>query len=115
MRVTRIFSDEAGDSHFGEATFALKPAGEIGLLSEAVPAKGVYFRENDPGYDYDWHVAPRRQFIVLLDGAIEIETSDGAKRSFRGGDVLLLEDTSGKGHRTRNIEQRRRRSIFIAL
>ena len=115
MRVTRIFSDEAGDSHFGEVTYALKDAGGIGRLSEAVPAKRVYFRENEPSYSYDWHVAPRRQFIVLLDGAIEIETSDGAKRTFKGGDVLLLEDTTGKGHRTRNIEQRRRRSIFISL
>ena len=115
MRVTRIFSDEAGDSHFGEVTYALKPSGGIVQLSEAIPTTGVYFRENDPGYDYGWHVAPRRQFIVLLDGAIEIETSDGAKRTFKGGDVLLLEDTTGKGHRTRNTEPRRRRSIFIAL
>ena len=115
MRVTRIFSDEAGDSHFGEVTYALKDSGEIGRLSHAIPAKGVYFRENDPSYDYDWHVAPRRQFIVLLDGAIEVETSDGAKRTFKGGDVLLLEDTTGKGHRTKNIEPRKRRSIFIAL
>lgn len=115
MRVTRIFSDEAGDSHFGEVTYALKDSGEIGRLSDAIPAKGIYFRENDPAYEYDWHVVPRRQFLVLLDGAIEIETSDGLKRMFKGGDVLLLEDTSGKGHRTRNIEQQRRRSIFIAL
>jgi hypothetical protein len=111
MRVTRIFSDEAGDSHFGEVTYAVKEAGEIGRISEAIPVKGLYFRENEPGYDYDWHTAPRRQFIVLLDGAIEIETS----LRFRGGDVLLLEDTTGKGNRTRNIEQQRRRSIFIAL
>jgi methyl coenzyme M reductase subunit C len=33
----------------------------------------------------------------------------------RGGEILLLEDTAGKGHRTRNVEPRERRSIFIIL
>jgi hypothetical protein len=32
-----------------------------------------------------------------------------------GGEILLMEDTSGKGHRTRNVEASERRSLFIAL
>ncbi len=60
-------------------------------------------------------MAPQRQYIVLLDGAIEIETSDGERRIFRGGNILLVEDTSGRGHRTRNIEAVKRRSPFILL
>ena len=115
MKVTRVYADDRGESHFAEQAFGLRDAGMIGHLSEPIPAKSVVFRRNDPGYDYDWHVAPRRQFIVLLDGAIEIETSDGARRTFRGGDVLLLEDTAGRGHRTRHVEPRERRSLFIVL
>ena len=115
VRITRVYADADGESHFGEREFPLRDAGEIGRLSEPVAAKSLIFRRNSADYDYDWHVAPRRQFIVLLDGAIEIETSDGARRTFRGGDVLLLEDTTGRGHRTRNIEARERRSLFIAL
>ena len=115
MKVTRVYADEHGESHFAEQEYPLRDAGEIGHLSDAIPAKSVVFRRNDPGYDYDWHVAPRRQFIVLLDGAIEIETSDGAKRTFRGGEVLLMEDTTGKGHRTRHVEPRERHSVFIVL
>jgi hypothetical protein len=115
MKVTRVYADERGESHFADQEFELRDGGPIGRLSEPVPAKAVVFRTNDAGYDYDWHVAPRRQFIVLLDGAIEIEVSDGARRTFRGGEVLLMEDTAGKGHRTRNVEQRERRSVFILL
>ena len=91
MRITRIYADEHGGSRFGELEIAL--------------------------YDYDWHPAPRRQFIVLLDGEIEIEVSSGEprKRIFHGGDVLLMEDTAGRGHRTRNIQPRERRSVFIVL
>lgn len=80
-----------------------------------MPATGVVFRETAPDYDYDWHPAPRRQYIVLLDGEIEMEVGDGEKRRFRGGEVLLMEDTSGRGHRTRTVDGRMRRSIFITL
>lgn len=115
MRITRVYADEHGESHFADEDIQLRDAGTIGHLSEAIPATSVIFRKNDPGYDYDWHVAPRRQFIVLLDGAIEIEVSDGTRRTFRGGEVLLVEDVTGRGHRTRHVEPRERRSLFIAL
>jgi hypothetical protein len=115
MKITRVFADERGESHFADEEIALGDAGEIGHLSEPIPARSVLFRKNDPGYDYDWHVAPQRQFIVLLDGAIEIEVSDGERRTLRGGEILLVEDTTGKGHRTRHVEPRERRSVFIVL
>jgi quercetin dioxygenase-like cupin family protein len=96
-------------------TIDLRDAGDIGRLSAAVAVREVVFRENAPDYDYDWHNAPVRQYIVLLDGNIEIEVSDGEVRQFSGGDVLLVEDTSGKGHRTRTTDGQRRRSVFIAI
>ena len=115
MKVTRVYADAAGESHFGELDIPLKDGGTIGRLSERHPVKSVIFRENDAGYDYDWHCAPQRQYIVLLDGEIEIETSDGEKRRFRGGDILLVEDVSGRGHRTRTVNNEPRRSVFVTL
>jgi len=112
---TRIFSDAAGNSHFEERSIPLKDGGEIGFLSSLLPSDGVIFREVIPSYDYAFHNAPQRQFIILLDGVIEIETSLGEKRRFGAGEIILVEDTSGKGHRTRNVEPIRRRSIFITL
>ncbi len=115
MIVTRVYAGEDGHSHFEDVEIPLNDAGEIGMLSEAVPVREIIFRENAPTYDYDWHHAPRRQYIALLDGEIEIEVSDGETRRFRGGDVLLMEDTSGRGHRTRTIDGKSRRSIFVTL
>ena len=115
MKITRIYTDAQGESHFDDQEIPLRAAGPIGRLSEEIPAKAVIFRMNEPGYDYDWHVAPRRQFVVLLDGVLEVEVSDGARRTLRGGEILLLEDTTGKGHRSRHAEQRERRSLFIVL
>ena len=73
------------------------------------------FREVEPGYDWNYHNAPARQYIILLDGEIEIETSLGEKRTFKGGDVLLMEDVTGKGHKTKNVQHIKRKSIFITM
>jgi hypothetical protein len=113
--VTRIYCDENGDSRFEDILIAMNDAGDIGALSEALPAKSIIFREVQPSYDYNFHNAPQKQYIILLDGGIEIETSLGEKRKFNNGEILLVEDTTGKGHRTKNLRQEKRRSIFVTL
>ncbi|MDQ2650120.1 MAG: hypothetical protein M3Z03_11275 [Actinomycetota bacterium] len=115
MKVTRVGVTADGGSEFDDLDIELIDRGEIGRLSEPHPAKSVIFRETDPEYDYDWHNAPQRQFIVLLDSEIEIEVTSGEKRRFTGGDILLVEDTTGTGHRTRTVDGNLRRSIFIPI
>lgn len=115
MTITRIYTGADRHSHFESMEIELKPGGEIGWLSAPLPVAGLIFRENDADYEYDWHCAPRRQFIVMLDGEIEIEVSDGTIRQFRSGQVLLVEDTAGRGHRTRNIGGTARHSLFLPL
>lgn len=97
--IIRIYSDKNGESRFEDLKISLISAGDIGFLSERLDAKSVQFRYVVPGYNYDFHNAPGRQFIFLLDGTIQIETSLGELRKFSGGEVLLVEDTRGKGHR----------------
>lgn len=113
--ITRIYSDESGESHFEDLAVPLLDKGPIGFLSDSQEVKGIIFREVLPSYDYDFHNAPHRQYIILLDGGVEIETSLGEKRIFKTGEILLVEDTSGKGHKTKNLENKVRKSIFITL
>jgi uncharacterized cupin superfamily protein len=40
--------------------------------------------------------------MVMMRGAIEVTVSDGESRTFAAGDVILVEDTTGKGHTTRS-------------
>ncbi|MEM9290357.1 MAG: hypothetical protein AAGD01_01600 [Acidobacteriota bacterium] len=115
MKITRIVTAENGESHFVDDHLELTDGGEIGRLSALIAGDGVIFRETGADYDFDWHNAPQRQFVVLLNGAIEIETGDGAQRRFQGGDVLLVEDVSGRGHRTRNVGETPRRSLFLPV
>lgn len=113
--ITRVYSDQNGDSHFEDIAVPLRDAGPIGYLSEKMKVKEITFREVSPEYDYDFHTSPALQFIILLDGEIEIETSLGEKKTFGPGRVLQMEDVEGKGHRTKNLSPIKRKSIFVTF
>ncbi|WP_342648104.1 hypothetical protein [Mucilaginibacter sp. CSA2-8R] len=112
FKVTRVYTSPGGHSYFDALEYPLTDAGPIGSLSDKVAVSQVIFRKVPPGYD-DWHNAPQKQFVVLLNGGVEIETSLGEKRSFEQGEILLMEDTTGKGHRSRNLLPQERTSLFI--
>ena len=115
MHITRVFADQEGESHFEDVEIELTSSGKIGKLSDKLPAKNIIFRENEPEYNYDWHPAPQKQYIILLDGEIELEVSDVEIRRFGGGDIILVEDINGKGHRTKSVSDKLRRSIFVTI
>ncbi len=114
MSYVRIYTGADGLSHFEEVEVGLQERGGGTLLSEAMAASGVVFRRNTADYDLDWHPAPRRQFVVNLSGAVEITASDGEVRRFGPGSVMLADDTTGKGHKSRAITDERV-SLFIHL
>jgi hypothetical protein len=53
--------------------------------------------------------------VANLQGEMEIEASGGETRRFGPGTMLLVEDRTGKGHRTRVSSDVDRVSVFIAL
>jgi hypothetical protein len=104
----RVCSDSSGASHFvdDQIDFFLAdyapPAPPISI-SEATPGGGVVFLSSPSGWFGDFHPAPRRQLMFLLSGELEVQVSDGETRRFGPGAVLLVEDTFGRGHRSRVI------------
>jgi hypothetical protein len=115
MRITRIYTGDDGESHFEDVEIALKDLGEIGRLSKLHPATGIVFRETDGDYAYDYHCAPRRQYVINLDGPVEIEIGDGTRRVLGAGEILLAEDTTGRGHISRSVDGQPRRSLLIPI
>jgi hypothetical protein len=113
MKITRLFSDINGESHFEDIDIPLKSAGDIGSLSDVFPVEGLKFRENPGDYFYDWHPAPAKQYIVMLEGKLMVEVSDGEQKSFTSGDILLVEDINGKGHKSWVPDGKPRKSLFI--
>ena len=115
MKIVRIYTGADNKSHFEDIQIPLKDSGKVGFLSELTKATGVVFRETGGDYNYDFHTAPRRQYVVNLEGEVEIEVGDGSKRILRAGDILLAEDTTGQGHISRAVAGKPRKSLFITL
>ena len=85
------------------------------MLSDLMPATGVIFRESAVDQFIDWHPAPRRQFVVTLSGQAEVEASDGEVREIGPGTVMLAEDTTGQGHKSRAVPGTDRVALDIVL
>lgn len=115
LTIVRIYTGTDDQSHFEDVQIPLKSSGKIGFLSELMNATGIVFRETGGDYNYDFHTAPRRQYVVNLEGEVEIEVGDGSKRVLRSGDILLAEDTSGQGHISRAVAGKPRKSLFITI
>jgi len=115
MKVVRIYTGSDGESHFEDVLVSLADDGHLGRMSKLVPARGVIFREVGGDYALGFHNAPRRQYVVNLTGSVELETGDGTKRVLGPGDVLLAEDTTGRGHQSRAVRGEPRTCLFIPL
>jgi uncharacterized cupin superfamily protein len=98
MGIFRMYTGPDGRSHLEEQTLAQHPA-----LRRPQSAAHISFSSQEPGTFLDWHPAPRRQYVILLSGEIEIGFGDGSSRRFGPGDARLVEDTTGQGHTTRYI------------
>jgi quercetin dioxygenase-like cupin family protein len=105
MKVVRVFADRRGESHFEDRDIPMTEVA-YGRASEQLPATAVSFRQTPARGELDFHKPPRRQFILFLKGEAELEASDGSKRRLGPGDVLLANDTTGRGHRLREFEGR---------
>ncbi|HEX5814604.1 MAG TPA: cupin domain-containing protein [Methylomirabilota bacterium] len=99
MRKThRLYTGPDGQSHIEPIEVEHKTDWLKGL-----PATQIAFRVWPQGEFLDWHPAPRRQFVIILSGQLEIGCGDGTKQVFGPGDARLVEDTTGKGHTTRVV------------
>ncbi len=108
MQYIRIYTDSDGESHFEdlEIDFAdvnFAPPAPLVRLTTFTPATQWAFFSLPPGWYGDWHPTPQRQIFFYLSGEAEAEVSDGTIRRFRAGDATIVEDTWGKGHRSRTV------------
>ena len=114
----RIFADSDGESHFEDVV------GDMVPTDFAPPAPPTHtggardvnqslFFSAPAGWDGEWHPAPARQFMVVLKGQFTGEVSDGEIRTLNPGDILLVEDTTGKGHYTTTPVDSEENLVFV--
>ena len=101
IMMTRIYTGADGLSHSEQVEMKLTPNG-----TSAMKATGVEFSSRPAAPASDWHTGPRRQFVITLSGRAELEVGGGKKVPIGPGNINLIEDTTGKGHTTHNLDDR---------
>jgi quercetin dioxygenase-like cupin family protein len=106
MRYARLYADDAGETHFDQVALELNEAdyrapAPLMYVSHAYQANAIQFVKAPSGWTAERIHPPKPQFLLGLEGKLEIRTSDGEKRTVGPGDLVLMEDTSGKGHSSR--------------
>ncbi len=101
VMITRLYTGTDGLTHAEEveAKFAANGVSNMEVT-------GAELHRMSPSTKADWHRGPRRQFVITLSGNGEIEIAGGQKIPVGPGHIDLIEDTTGKGHITRNFEDR---------
>ncbi len=116
----RLYCDEQGESHFEDVEIDLalteyaSPAPPLGL-SSFTPATQFGFMNAPAGWSSDWHPTSARNIFFVLTGAWEVTASDGESRRFSQGSVLLVEDTTGKGHSSRVVSETESLAAMVPL
>ena len=106
MRYVRLYADAQGETHFEQVpekfdeTDHRPPAPPI-FVSHTFRAGALQFVRAPAGWIGENIFPPQHQFFICLEGQIELRTSNGEKRTFGPGDVVLMEDSAGKGHTSR--------------
>ena len=105
MTYRRLFLDDKDRSVFGPFDPEMTPR----TFLEGVPdfaagpdiaARRLYFLDLPTGWQGTWHPSPCRQVFVFFSGSLRMEVSETCSEVFTTGDVLLMENTRGKGHRS---------------
>ena len=80
-----------------------------------LPSRGGVQFVRSAAFDSAAHPAPREQWVVMLRGTIEVTVTDGTRRRFGAGDLVLAADTTGLGHVTTGVGEPPFEALFIPL
>ena len=113
IKAIRIYSGADGETHSEEITLtgitANSPRADL-----LKPGSIRYATRGADTWD-DWHTAPQPQYLITLKGHVEIEIGGGKKVEAGPGTVLLIEDTTGKGHRAHVTKEGEWHVMFVPL
>jgi quercetin dioxygenase-like cupin family protein len=108
MHYVRLALDSGGETHFEDAQLDMserdyRPPAPLMFVSHARTSSMVQFVRLPAGWEGKSITVPEPQFVICVAGKVEITTSNGGTRAFAPGNVILMEDNSGRGHSTRVV------------
>ena len=95
MGIFRMYTGDDGQSVMEELQL------DDPILESLKTCTGSSIQINEPTEFSEMHPAPRRRWMSMLSGQIDIQLADGSVHSFGPNDLRLWEDVTGSGHKTR--------------
>ncbi len=117
-----LYTDADGRARFRENPERLEAGSPMVKLGALHSSAGFQFRESPCGYQSAFHCTEHPQWIVVLQGCLEIILQDGTARQFTRGDYFFCADVlpaqasfdpSIHGHRSRQIGDEVLQTLFV--
>jgi mannose-6-phosphate isomerase-like protein (cupin superfamily) len=106
-----LYTGPDGLAYVKNIEVAARPNGVVDLL----PNSGIEIHRTQPGFSIGWHVETRRQYVITLSGRGEIDIAGGKKIILNPGSILLVENGTGKGHKTRVLGDKPWVALWVPL
>lgn len=106
-----LYTGPDGQAYVKDIEVNARPNGVVDLL----PTSGVEIHRTRAGFSIGWHVEKRRQYVITLSGHGEIDIAGGKKIELGPGSILLVENTTGKGHQTRTVGKKPWVALWLPL
>jgi hypothetical protein len=122
--LTQVFLETGPDgrARFREAPLALAEGKPAARLSVLAASGGYQWRESPVGFRSEFHCTETPQWLVVLQGAMEIGLQDGTRRVFGPGEAFYSNDTLPAGatfdaklhgHWSRQVGDEPLRTLFV--
>ncbi|MCW5655715.1 hypothetical protein [Hydrogenophaga sp.] len=92
-----LYTDADGIARFREDAIALSEGTPAARLSPLMESGGYQLRESPVGFRSDFHCTTTPQWLVVLQGCMEIGLRDGSWRAFGPGQHFCSADTLPEG------------------
>ena len=122
LTLPELFTDVDWRARFRDAAVALDEGTPLTRLSALQASGGCQFRRSPAGFASDFHCTTTPQWLVVLQGRMEIGLRDGSARVFGPGECFYSNDTlppgarfdpARHGHRSRLIGEEPLVTLFV--
>ncbi len=117
-----LYTDDDGRARFRDEPLSLTEGSPAARLSALMVSGGCQFRHSPVGFRSDFHCTTTPQWLVVLQGRMEIGLRDGSARVFGPGEYFYSNDTlppgasfapALHGHRSRQVGDEALVTLFV--
>ncbi len=92
-----LYTDADGRARWRDDPLALGEGTPAVSLSAVAPSGGTQWRRSPVGFKSDFHCTTTPQWLVVIQGRMEIGLQDGSTRVFGPGEYFYSDDTLPAG------------------